>query len=392
MGRLAIPLLLLVLLVGAAVVSDRPQPSADLTFINRGDVNTLDIQRMSWMQDLRVARLLFEGLTRTDIMSWEFEQVPGVGRVLDDLRRPTHLHVHHPRRRAVVQRRSRYRARLRLLLAAGAAPRHRQQVRQLPLVHRGRACVLRLARRRARRSREADRRRLRKRGAGHRTLGPDNRAVRPARRRRRARRSHARRHARATCPVLPRDLRFPRPPSPPPGTPEPVRTPRPDDRAHQLTAGLDPRRRADIERPVPARSLAIQARHAPREERAALASRPDQHRLDRHPQRGRAQRDCPRVRVRRHRLGLRRDRAVPRRHLREEARVLRRAPGAVRISARARGSTRSRSTAGSRPTSARASTRSPRSAPTGTTSTARRRSQTGVTTRSPTRASGARSR
>jgi len=83
MGRVAIPLLLLVIVVGAAVVSDRPQPPADFTFINRGDVNTLDLQRMSWMQDLRIARLLFEGLTRTDVMTWEFAQIGGVAESWD---------------------------------------------------------------------------------------------------------------------------------------------------------------------------------------------------------------------------------------------------------------------------------------------------------------------
>jgi len=89
MVRVAIPLLLLLLVVCAAVVSDKPQPPADFTFINRGDVNTLDLQRMSWMQDLRVARLLFEGLTRTDVMTWEFAHVGGVARsweISDDRR------------------------------------------------------------------------------------------------------------------------------------------------------------------------------------------------------------------------------------------------------------------------------------------------------------------
>lgn len=76
MLRLAVPVLVLALALAAAVLSDRPLPPADFTFINRGDVNTLDLQRMSWMQDFRVARLLFEGLVRNDIFSTDFTVVP----------------------------------------------------------------------------------------------------------------------------------------------------------------------------------------------------------------------------------------------------------------------------------------------------------------------------
>ncbi|MEX2218738.1 MAG: peptide ABC transporter substrate-binding protein [Phycisphaerales bacterium] len=78
MGKLLVPFLLLLGVVGAAVVSDRPLPRADFTFINRGDVTTLDLQRMSWMQDFRMARLLFEGLVRQDIFTWEYRIIPGV--------------------------------------------------------------------------------------------------------------------------------------------------------------------------------------------------------------------------------------------------------------------------------------------------------------------------
>jgi len=76
--RVALPLLLLAAVVAAAVIADRPQPPADLTFINGEDPNTLDLQRMSWTQDLRLARLLSEGLTRTDPFTRDFRQEPAV--------------------------------------------------------------------------------------------------------------------------------------------------------------------------------------------------------------------------------------------------------------------------------------------------------------------------
>ncbi|MEM1331216.1 MAG: peptide ABC transporter substrate-binding protein [Planctomycetota bacterium] len=78
MLKLAAPFLALLLLVGITVVSDRPQPPADLTFVNRGDVNTLDLQRMSWMQDLRVARILFEGLVQNDVFTHGYDIAPAV--------------------------------------------------------------------------------------------------------------------------------------------------------------------------------------------------------------------------------------------------------------------------------------------------------------------------
>lgn len=78
MLRLLLPFLLLAAAIAATVLSDRPQPPADFTFINRGDVTTLDLQKMSWMQDLRVARCLFEGLVRHDIFSPDYDLKPAV--------------------------------------------------------------------------------------------------------------------------------------------------------------------------------------------------------------------------------------------------------------------------------------------------------------------------
>lgn len=78
MVKLVVPILVLIVGVAAAMLSDAPQPRADFTFINRGDVTTLDLQKMSWMQDLRVARTLFEGLVRHDIFTPGYDALPGV--------------------------------------------------------------------------------------------------------------------------------------------------------------------------------------------------------------------------------------------------------------------------------------------------------------------------
>ena len=78
MIKLLIPVLVLATLVGAVVLTDRTGPRADFEFINRGDVNILDPQRMSWMQDLRVARLLFEGLAQNDVFDPDFTVRPTI--------------------------------------------------------------------------------------------------------------------------------------------------------------------------------------------------------------------------------------------------------------------------------------------------------------------------
>ena len=76
MYRMLLPVFFLLALIGVSVLSDRPQPRADLVFINSTDVNTLDPQRMSWMHDLRTARLLYEGLVQNDVLSDDFAIIP----------------------------------------------------------------------------------------------------------------------------------------------------------------------------------------------------------------------------------------------------------------------------------------------------------------------------
>ena len=78
MLRMFVPIILLFLLVGLSLISDRPQPPADLVYINSAEVNTLDPQRMSWMHDLRTARMLYQGLVQNDVLSDDFAIIPGV--------------------------------------------------------------------------------------------------------------------------------------------------------------------------------------------------------------------------------------------------------------------------------------------------------------------------
>jgi len=79
MLRLLAPMLALALAVGLILAADKPPPKADFTFINHGDVSTLDLQKMSWLQDLRVGRILFEGLLRDDfITNDDHTLLPGV--------------------------------------------------------------------------------------------------------------------------------------------------------------------------------------------------------------------------------------------------------------------------------------------------------------------------
>lgn len=76
MGRLFLPFALFCAALVAVVLADRPLPRADLTIANGNDVTTLDLQRMSWMNDLRVARLLFEGLVANDVFDPDYKIIP----------------------------------------------------------------------------------------------------------------------------------------------------------------------------------------------------------------------------------------------------------------------------------------------------------------------------
>jgi oligopeptide transport system substrate-binding protein len=73
---LLIPLILVLLLVAAMVWSGSGiGKPADFTFINRGDVGTLDPNRMSWLTDIRLGNALWEGLYALDPTS--LKPIPG---------------------------------------------------------------------------------------------------------------------------------------------------------------------------------------------------------------------------------------------------------------------------------------------------------------------------
>ena len=52
---------------------DDAPPRADLVFANRGEIFTLDPQRMSWLQDFRMAYALYEGLARWNNTDYSLE-------------------------------------------------------------------------------------------------------------------------------------------------------------------------------------------------------------------------------------------------------------------------------------------------------------------------------
>ena len=78
MWKIAVSLGLLATLLGVLALGERPRPRADFVFNNSGDVNTLDVHRMTWMKDLRIAGALFEGLVALDVFSPDLAIRPAV--------------------------------------------------------------------------------------------------------------------------------------------------------------------------------------------------------------------------------------------------------------------------------------------------------------------------
>jgi oligopeptide transport system substrate-binding protein len=76
MWKVAATLGLILALIVAVVAIDRTPPRADLVVVNSGEVSTLDPAQMSWVQDFRAARLVYEGLTRSDIFSKDHQPIP----------------------------------------------------------------------------------------------------------------------------------------------------------------------------------------------------------------------------------------------------------------------------------------------------------------------------
>src|SRR3954463_13506685 len=74
---LIIPLALLLMLIGAMAWSGGGvEKRAEFAFINRGDIHTLDLNTMSYMQDFRLTYGIREGLYNLD--SKTFRPVPAV--------------------------------------------------------------------------------------------------------------------------------------------------------------------------------------------------------------------------------------------------------------------------------------------------------------------------
>ena len=60
-------------------------PKADLTIVERDAVHTLDPAQISWNQDIRVARAVFEGLLRTDVLSADQRLEPAAAEAMPEI-------------------------------------------------------------------------------------------------------------------------------------------------------------------------------------------------------------------------------------------------------------------------------------------------------------------
>lgn len=91
--RALVPIALLVALLLIVISIDRPQPRADVVIAQRADSFTLDPQRMSWQQDMRLATGLYETLVRVDNRTCA--PIPGVAERWDlsDDRRTYTFHL-----------------------------------------------------------------------------------------------------------------------------------------------------------------------------------------------------------------------------------------------------------------------------------------------------------
>ena len=73
MYRLLLPVAFVVAVVVCVIGFDKTKPRADFVFVNRGDVFTLDPQRMSWLNDMQIAYCLYEGLVRWNTVDFSIE-------------------------------------------------------------------------------------------------------------------------------------------------------------------------------------------------------------------------------------------------------------------------------------------------------------------------------
>jgi oligopeptide transport system substrate-binding protein len=71
--RLLAPFAALLAVLATVIHLDDAPPRAELVFVNRSEVFTLDPQRMSWLQDFRMAYATFEGLVRWNNADYSIE-------------------------------------------------------------------------------------------------------------------------------------------------------------------------------------------------------------------------------------------------------------------------------------------------------------------------------
>jgi oligopeptide transport system substrate-binding protein len=71
-------LAVIAILAGLLVVfgAGSSSPRADLVVYNGNDVSTLDPQRLSWIPDMRIGRIVYEPLVQHDVLSWDARIVP----------------------------------------------------------------------------------------------------------------------------------------------------------------------------------------------------------------------------------------------------------------------------------------------------------------------------
>src|SRR5215203_5766891 len=91
---LLIPLVMVVLLAGAMLWSGGgAEKRADFTFINRGDIYTLDLNQMSYMQDFRLTYGIREGLYSPDPVTFRPVPAGAVGFDLSEDKRAWTFHL-----------------------------------------------------------------------------------------------------------------------------------------------------------------------------------------------------------------------------------------------------------------------------------------------------------
>ncbi|HEB60190.1 MAG TPA: peptide ABC transporter substrate-binding protein [Phycisphaeraceae bacterium] len=80
MLKVLLPVLLLVSALILFSAGEARQPRADFVFVNRGSIQSLDPQRMTYTQDMRIGDCIYEGLLRIDNFDPDWRVIPGVAK------------------------------------------------------------------------------------------------------------------------------------------------------------------------------------------------------------------------------------------------------------------------------------------------------------------------